>query len=560
MTYTPPPGSSTADAESLDSGANGPESGRIPWKQLGLIAGPLLAAAAYWALLPDVGEAHSSTIAAVGGVTVWMAIWWITEAIPLGATALLPLVLLPALRVQTTDTVAGNYVSELIFLFLGGFLVALAIEESGLHRRVALRIVNAMGDNPRQIVFGFMLATALLSMWLSNSATTMMLLPIAASVLAQADRNSERAPNGFDAALMLGIAYGSSIGGVSTIVGTPPNTYFRGEFAKNFVPRGAPDFSFGGWMAMAVPLAAVFLVVAWWVLTRVAFKVESKSLFGGGDVIRGELRKLGQMSRDERVMAAIFATTAVLWILREPVAGWGWAPALGIGREAIGGQSQVWFSDGAVAIAMGLVCFLVPSKSRPGRGILEWQATRRLPWEVLLLFGGGMALASAMAASGFALFAGGKLAETLQGLSALGQVTVCSVFMTGATEMTSNLASVQISLPILQEAAIANGRDPRLLMLPTTLAASWAFMLPVATPPNAIVFGSGRVTVRQMVKAGLLLNITGVALLVAATFLLAVPIFGISTGAAPDWAQPQPPQVESPEPNNAAKPDAAGVR
>lgn len=525
---------------------NGSPAPRTLWNRLGLVLGPLLAAATHWAMSPGNAGGATFEVAAVASITVWMAVWWISEAVPLAATALLPLVLLPAMRVQTTADVAGAYTGDLIFLFLGGFLVALAIEESGLHRRVALTIVAAMGDHPRRIVFGFMLATAVLSMWLSNSATTMMLLPIAASVLIQADQHSKQAGNrNFGITLMLGIAYGASMGGVATIVGTPPNAYFRAEFAREFVSRGAPDFSFGGWMLMALPMAAIFLVLGWWLLTHFIFRLDPGPLFGGGNLIREELRSLGPMSRDERVMAAIFATTAALWILREPVSGWGWAPALGVGREMIGGKLQVWFSDGAVAIAMGLVCFLAPSAARPGRGILEWKSTQRLPWEVLLLFGGGMALAAAMRASGFAEYAGDLLGDQLRGMPALAQVALCSASMTAATEMTSNLASVQIALPILQEAAVTNGRDPRLLMLPTTLAASWAFMLPVATPPNAIVYGSGRVSIREMVKAGIVMNLLGVVLILVAMFALAVPIFDIQLTGAPEWSLPQPAEVEA---------------
>ncbi|MDA7978999.1 MAG: anion permease [Pirellulales bacterium] len=514
--------------------------------KLGLVLGPVLAALTYWSMSPGGDGSASFSMAAVAAVTAWMAVWWITEAVPLGATALLPLVLLPAFRVQTTAEVATAYAGDLIFLFLGGFLVALAIEESGLHRRVALGIVAAMGDHPRRIVFGFMLATAALSMWLSNSATTMMLLPIAVSVLIHADSRGGRAHQNFGVALMLGIAYGASIGGVATIVGTPPNAYFRNEFAKEFVVRGAPDFSFGGWMLMALPMAALFLAVAWWLLTRFLFPIKPGPLFGGSDVIRDELRSLGPMSRDEWVMAGIFATTAALWILREPVTGWGWAPMLGVGRETIDGASRVWLSDGAVAIAMGLVCFIAPSTARPGRGILEWRATARMPWEVLLLFGGGMALAASMKASGFATYAGGALADALRNLPAVAQVALCGGTMTAATEMTSNLASVQISLPILKEAALANGRDPRLLMLPTTLAASWAFMLPVATPPNAIVYGSGRVAIRDMIKAGFVMNALGIVLILVATFALAVPIFDIQTTGAPEWSNLSADSTESP--------------
>ncbi len=449
----------------------------------------------------------------MAGVATLMAVWWMTEALPLPATALIPLALFPLLGIATPAATAARYGDRMIYLFLGGFLVALAIEESGLHRRVALRVVKLMGDNPRLIVLGFMLATGLLSMWLSNTATSLMMLPIAASVVAQADRAAgpAGAPHGFGAALMLGIAYSASIGGMSTLIGTPPNIFFRGYYSEAY-PH-LPEITFGGWMLLAVPLAAVFGLVCWGVLVML-FRVQKSGILGGRDVIADELAKLGPMQPAEWRMAFIFAATALLWIFREPVGGWGWGPALGLDGEAYA------VDDGTVAIAMAVLCFLLPSGGTTRRPLLTWEVTTRVPWGILLLFGGGMALAQGLEKSGLSSFLGTQLAGTIKGLPPLGMAAVMSGGMTWLTELTSNLASVQMILPVLAGAADQLGVPPAMLMVPTTLAASCAFMLPVATPPNAIVYASGRIAMRDMIKAGFLLNIMTVILVTAATWAL----------------------------------------
>jgi len=449
----------------------------------------------------------------MAGVTALMAAWWMTEALPLAATALIPLALFPVLGIATPAQTAISYGDRMIFLFLGGFLVALAIEESGLHRRVALHIVKLMGDNPRLIVLGFMLATGLLSMWLSNTATTLMMLPIATSVVLQADRVSPEgnAPHGFGVTLMLGIAYSASSGGMATLIGTPPNIFFRSFYSETY--PDLPEISFGGWMMLAVPLAAAFMLVCWGTLIGL-FRVQRTGIMGGHDVISQELAGLGPMRTSEWRMAGIFAATALLWIFREPIEGWGWGPALGLNEKGFK------VDDSTVAILMGLVCFMLPAGGRERRPLLTWQATSRVPWGILLLFGGGMALAESMQSSGLSAYVGQKLAGTVGSLPPLGMAAVMAFGMTWLTEVTSNLASVQMILPILAGAANELGVPPAVLMVPATLAASCAFMLPVATPPNAIVYASGRIRMRDMVWAGVSLNLLTVVMVTTAIWLL----------------------------------------
>jgi sodium-dependent dicarboxylate transporter 2/3/5 len=496
-----------------------------------LVIGPVLAGALWlptvtstaWAngLLLDASRPELNAMAAV---TALMAVWWLTEAVPMAATALLPLVLFPLWGILPGKETAAAYGHELVFLFLGGFLIALAVEESGLHRRIALLIVAAMGDQPRRIVAGFMLATALLSMWISNTAATLLMLPIGASILAQADRSGTDAARrrNLGVALMLGIAYASSIGGVGTLVGTPPNIAFKAIFESEF--PDAPAISFFGWMVLAVPFSFTFLVLAWLLMVRVVFPLGHKPLLGGGDLIRNELLKLGPVSRAEASMAVIFAATALLWILREPWEGFGWGPWLL-------GEHKSWANDGTSALLMATLCFAIPSGTAIAgtqrvKPLLTWDATKRLPWGILLLFGGGLALAAGMQSTGLDAYLGERLADAIAGLPNLGKAAALAFGMTWLTELTSNLASVQMLMPVLAETARTLDVPPLVLMIPATLSASCAFMLPVATPPNAIVYSSGRVRMADMIKAGVVLNLTGVVLVVLAVWLLGRLAFG----------------------------------
>lgn len=478
---------------------------------LALIAGPL------WGYQLDPARPQLNAMA---GVLVLMACWWISEALPIFVTSLVPLVLYPLLRIPPGGQATKEYAHPLIFLFLGGFLIALAIEESGLHRRVALGIIVAMGDRPGRIVLGFMLATALLSMWLSNGATTLMLLPIALSVLKHADEHSpdrERMRR-FSVALMLGLAYSASIGGMATLIGTPPNVYFKGFYDERY-PNLSP-VSFAGWMAMALPLCVVFLLGAWLLLVGPLFRLGREPLLGGAQIVRTQLRALGPVQPAERRMLGLFLLAVVLWVTREPIKGYGWAPWLAARVPAADGSAVPGADDATVAIFVGVLCFVVPSGRGDGTRLLSWQATARLPWGILLLFGGGLALAAGMKQTGLDTFLGARLAAGIGQLSTHGRLMATAGGTTVFTEITSNTASLNMLLPVLAATCDQLGIHPRALMTAATLSASCAFMLPVATAPNAIVYGSGHVRMADMVKAGVWLNVVGWLLIVAWLVLL----------------------------------------
>ena len=494
-----------------------------PWWMLAL--GPALAA-----LVLALRPGDDPLIARMAAVAAWMACWWITEAVPVAATAMLPLVLLPVGGIASIGDVAVNYGRSTIFLFLGGFLIALALEESGAHKRIALAIVHRVGARPRRLVLGFMLATWALSMWISNTSTTMLMLPIALSLLGTAEeRGTDPAlQRKLGLAVLLGVAYSANLGGMATLVGTPPNLAFERLFHQLF--PGAPRIDFLSWMMFAFPFSVTFLITGWLLLTRVVFRLPDVELLGGHETIGGLRAALGPMRRDEKVASGVFVVTAVLWMTGAGVtlggtAVPGWRELLGI--EGL--------DDAGVAVAMAILLFVLPSGQRPGERILEWRMTNRVPWGVLLLFGGGFALASGFTSSGLSRWAGGQF-EGLAGVSPWLVVATVCIGLTLLTELTSNIATTEMVLPILATAAVTLGTDPRLLMVPATLSASCAFMLPVATPPAAIVYGSGLVPMRQMVRAGLLFNAVGVVLVLAAFRLLGDAVLGVDPSVLPDWA------------------------
>ncbi|NKB88009.1 MAG: DASS family sodium-coupled anion symporter [Acidobacteria bacterium] len=475
---------------------------------------------------PEVGsQADPRQLAAVAALALLMATWWISEAVPIPVTSLLPLVLLPVLAGAPFDLsrVAANYANWRVFLYFGGFLIAIAMETSGLHRRVALYTVRAIGTRPRRIVLGFMVASAVLSMWISNTATALMMLPIALAVVAHFEKKPA-----FSIALLLGTAYGASIGGVATPIGTPPNIAFLGIYSQLY-PQ-APPIQFGQWMAFALPVTLVFLPIAWLFLVR---DVEDD----GGDasaVLEREISEIGPALPVERRVFVVFVSMAVLLIFRQPIAlpfmtipGWaGLLPGAAI-------------NDGVVAMALGLLLFVLPSGGHDGRPVvLDWQqARRKMPWGILLLFGGGYALADAIAGAGLAGWVGAQL-EFVQGASPVVLTMLSATLLTFMTEITSNTATAQIMLPLAAAVAVDTaGVNPLIVMLPVTLAASFAFMLPVATPPNAVIFGSGAVPMRAMVRTGLWLNLIGIVLLTLLCLLLGPLVFGIDFGGGvPDWA------------------------
>ena len=476
-------------------------------QRVGLLVGPVLFGLLLVAPPPSSLPPAGMHVAAVG---VLMAVWWITEAIPIPATALLPLVLFPLLGAGTIRDAASPYANPLIFLFMGGFMLALAMQRWGLHRRIALHIIQRMGSQPTSIVAGFMISSAFLSMWVSNTATAMMMLPIGLSVIELAsDKNA--APSGrnpFAVALLLGIAYACSIGGLGTLIGTPPNAFMAAFLSETY----QIEIGFAEWMLVGIPIVVIGLPICFWVLTRVAFPIRGQQLAGGEQLISRELEAIGPMSRAEKMVAVVFALTALAWIFRPLLAKW------------IAG-----LTDPGIAIAAAIIAFVVPVNLRRGEFLLNWEWARRVPWGVLLLFGGGLSLAAAIQRTGLATW----LAHTLQGLSAyptLLTVVAATTLIVFLTELTSNTATAAAFLPILASVAQGIGRDPLLLVVPAALAASCAFMLPVATPPNAIVYGSNRLTIPQMARAGLLLNISFIILITALAYTLVPLVLGIDTG------------------------------
>ena len=487
--------------------------------RISLIVGPALAVA-IWTLF-DL-DSENRTVTLMAGVAVWMAVWWMTEAVPLAATALLPIALYPVLGVMDGKSVAPIYFNHIILLFLGGFLVALAMERWELHRRIALRILLVFGSRPGDLLLGFMVATAFLSMWISNTATTMMMVPIVASVLATVDSDSGKLSTG----LLLGVAYSASIGGAATLVGTPPNLSFSRILLIQF--PNAPEISFGSWMVFGVPVAFVFLVIAWVLLKKLYVDSNAAALDRSG--LADAYQKLGRMSREEKCVLVVFVSLALLWVFRRSIR---------IGALEIPGWASLlphptYVNDGVVAIAMALILFVVPSaRSKSGR-ILDWEVASRLPWHIVLLFGGGFALAQGFVDSGLSAWLGGQLVG-LKALHPILLVVMICLLITFLTELTSNTATAEMFLPILGALALAINVNPLLLMIPATLSCSFAFMLPVATPPNAIIFGTDRVRIRDMARTGIWLNLIGVAVAVVGIVVLGPIAFGIDLGMTPDW-------------------------
>ncbi len=422
-----------------------------------------------------------------------MAVWWITEAIPIPATALLPLVVLPIAGIGTMRETAAPYANPIIFLFLGGFILAAGLEASGLHRRLALGIIRMAGTTPRRLIAGFMVATAFLSMWISNTATVMMMLPIAVSTLAVVEPDTESPNPHLPIAMLLGVAYAANIGGLATLIGTPPNALLAGFMEETY----GRTLGFAQWMTLGLPLTLVALPLCWLVLTRLLFPVGNGTTTNGNDDLMAEWRARGPMSGRERVVAVVTGGTALAWIFRPMLSGW--IPGL---------------SDAGIAIAGAMLLFLIPADWKRLEPVLRWNSVERLPWGILILFGGGISLASAIQRSGLAEWIGTGL--TAAGTWPLiGLVAVITSVIVLLTEITSNTATAATFLPVVAALAVASGLDPIMLAAPAALAASCAFMLPVATPPNAIVYASERVPIVAMIRAGLVLNVMMVLLITA---------------------------------------------
>ncbi len=474
-------------------------------------------------------------------VTVLMAAWWMTVAIPIPATSLLPLVLFPVLGILPSGTTAANYANNITFLFMGGFILALGVERWGLHRLIALHVVRALGTDPSRMVLGFMVATAFLSMWISNTATTLMMLPIALAVIgAVREMSGGNSMGGFGPALLLGIAYSASIGGLATPIGTPPNMSFL-RIVEIFYAE-APIITFGSWTLAFLPLVAIFLPVAWLFLTRVAHRLRREPIPAAGEVIRRELDRLGRMGLAERRMLWVFTATAVLWMTRGDLdlgavhlPGWASLLERWIGEPFSGGNLH----DATVAVCMAVLTFMIPGEPDSAgrrRALMNWETAVRLPWGILLLFGGGFALALAFKESGLSQYLGESYASQVQGLSPIFLIAATCLLLTFLTEVTSNTATTEVMLPVLAGTAAAMGVNPLLLMIPATLSASCAFMLPIATPPNAIVFGSGELEIREMVRAGIVLNLVGVVLITLVFYFASSWLLGLDLTTVPVWA------------------------
>jgi solute carrier family 13 (sodium-dependent dicarboxylate transporter), member 2/3/5 len=459
-----------------------------------------------------------------------MAILWITEIIPLAATALLPVVIFPILGIMDSKTVSATYFNHVIFLFIGGFLVALAMQRWNLHKRIALRILMLTGSKPGSILLGFMLATAFLSMWMSNTATAMMMIPILLSVMQSLEETVEKSVmSKYSIGLLLGVAYSASIGGIATLVGTPPNLSFVRIFQIMF--PAAPEVNFTLWFFYAFPMTVCIFLFVWWFLFFRFGPRKGQWIPLKKDVFREQYKALGPMRFEERIILADFIILAILWLSRS---------GLDFGRLKIPGWSQLFSSpeyvnDGTVAIMMALILFFIPSKSEKSMQILTWDTAGKLPWHIVLLFGGGFALASAFVSSGLSQWFGEQL-RFLSGLHPILIILMICLMVAALTELTSNTATTEMVLPILAGLSVSIEINPLFLMLPATISASMAFMMPVATPPNAIIFGTNRLTIADMAKTGIVINLVGAIIITVFTYFLVGTVFNHSDLSLPAWA------------------------
>ncbi|WP_271766100.1 SLC13 family permease [Aquimarina algiphila] len=474
----------------------------ISIKKIGIISGPLIFILVLLFFHPEGLKKEANAILAS---TLWVAIWWITEAIPIAATSLLPIVLFPlsgGLDIKTTTAAFGNHN---VFLYAGGFILAIGIERWNLHKRIALNIINLIGTDVKNMILGFMVATAFLSMWISNTATSVMMLPIGIAIITQLTDNPNTIENEnkiFGKALMLAIAYSASIGGVASLIGTPTNLILAGVVKEIY------DFeiTFTNWIVIGLPISALMLFICWRYLVQVAFTFKQKEFPGGKDEVRKQLKELGKISFEEKLVLVVFVFTAFAWITRSFLL-------------------QPIFSaidDTTIAITAAILLFLLPS-SKKGKALMNWESAVKLPWGVLLLFGGGLALAAGFKTSGLAMWIGTQM-TLLQGVYLITLLVFIVTVVNFLTEITSNVATTSMLLPVLASMSLSLDVHPFILMVGATIAASCAFMLPVATPPNAVVFGSGFLTIPDMMKKGFWLNIISIILIVIVTYYL-LPYF-----------------------------------
>jgi sodium-dependent dicarboxylate transporter 2/3/5 len=462
-------------------------------RKIGLVAGPILALIIYNLPFTLLSPEADKVIA----LALWMVTWWITEAVSISITALIPLTFFPLLGIMDMKATAANYGSPIVFLFFGGFVIALALEKVNLHRRIALNIIQLTGTSPNRVILGFMIATALLSMWISNTATTVVMLPIALSVIKllidDADGFTKNDQN-FALSIMLGIAFSANVGGIATIIGTPPNTVMAGFLENEYQIQ----ISFLKWMMLGVPFAIIMITVIYFVIVKWIYPNHLPEMKDSKTLIKNELEKLGSINKTEKSVLIIFFSAIFLWVFRTLINPL--IPALEL-------------SDAGISMLAAFALFAIPFEFNKGAFALEWKDTEKLPWGILILFGGGLALAGAMSEAGIIDMIGKIIAES-NGLSVLMVTAILIFVMLFMTELMSNVALVAIFAPAVAGIAIGLNAEMLHLLIPVTMASSCAFMLPMATPPNAIVFASGHIKVHEMARVGFFLNMIAVFLLI----------------------------------------------
>lgn len=522
-THAPSTSRSSAASGGGESQGSGP-SPRPPAynkpQTVGLVLGPLLFALVALFFHPADLSFEGRMVLAT---TLWVAVWWITEAIPIPATSLLPIILLPITGALDGSTVTAAYGNPIIFLFLGGFMIALAMEKWDLHKRIALTIISVLGTSTNSIVFGFMAATGFLSMWVSNTAAVMMMLPIGTAIVYQVSQ--ELGKNGgevdskeidkFSKALIFGVGYGGTIGGLGTLIGTPPNIILAAVVNQLF----GVEISFANWLMFAFPVVLVLLVLGWLMLTYLIYPISFRNLPGGKELIKKEKEALGKISFEEKAVLGVFIFAAFFWITRSFL----W-------------QGQIinipGISDAMIAISAAILLFLLPSKNKGGC-LLNWDIARDVPWGILLLFGGGLAIAAGFGSSGLAGWIGNQM-SVLQGMNFILVILLATGIVLFLTEITSNTATATMILPVLASLALALNIHPFALMVPAAMAANCAFMLPVGTPPNAIIFATGKIKITEMVRNGFGLNIISMFLITAAVYFLLPMLWGVDLTVYPE--------------------------
>lgn len=483
-------------------------------QRIGLVAGPLLFLLTLFFFTP---QDLSPEGRAVLATTIWVAIWWMTEAVPIPATSLLPIVLLPITGALDNSAVTSSYGNDIIYLFLGGFFIATAMEKWSLHRRIALAIIAFVGTSTQRILLGFMIATAFLSMWVSNTASVMMMVPMALAITSQVASALQGRPEArdipvFEKALLFGVGYAGTIGGLGTLIGTPPNIILAAQARELF----GVEISFASWMLIGVPMVAVLLMIAWVYLGRFAFRMSISGLPGGQAMIRKEREALGPIGPEEKAVACVFALAAFLWITR----------------------SFIWvnvfpeITDGMVAIAASVALFLIPAQQDDSPRVLNWVDSKNIPWGILLLFGGGLAIATGFRVTGLSDWMGNQL-TVLEGLPVILVIAMASLLILFLTEITSNTATATMIVPVVASLALALNLHPFALMIPCAMAANCAFMLPVGTPPNAIIFATEKLRMTEMMRVGFLLNLIAASLITLAVYYLVPPLWDLRLDVIP---------------------------